>query len=186
LERGELVVFEPCPFPLPDGDDRVFLLTRRQKRSKKNIHFNPAIDALSGHVGDGQQEAERLRSLLAAFSHEATRWVSRMLPEYATAIVPDQASFRPLEEAVRRLRPSARNDLLHVDTFPSRPTQGRRILRLYANINPHEARVWSTSDSFVKLLHDHGSQVGLPRPDLRSWTARLSQGVFSLLQPGSE
>ena len=51
---------------------------------------------------------------------------------YAATWKPDRGSYRPEEEATRRLRLTARNDLIHVDAFPNRPTQGYRILRVFA------------------------------------------------------
>ena len=44
-------------------------------------------------------------------------------------------SYRPVEEATRKLRLKARNDLLHVDAFPTRPTNGWRILRCFVLID---------------------------------------------------
>jgi hypothetical protein len=42
----------------------------------------------------------------------------------------------------------ARNDLLHFDSFPTRPTNGARILRFFVNINPSRDRIWVTSRTF--------------------------------------
>jgi hypothetical protein len=75
-------------------------------------------------------------------------------------------SYRPLEEATRKLRLRARNDLLHVDAFPTRPTNGWRILRVFVNVNFSEPRVWVTSDPFALLLKQYGKQAGLPRRGL--------------------
>ncbi|MBI3408276.1 MAG: Kdo hydroxylase family protein [Planctomycetes bacterium] len=186
LERGELVVFSPCPIPFPKAEERDFLLTLRQRSSKKNISFNPATGALSGHVRVSKSDEKRLRSVLAEFSRQTVCWLAGLLPAYAAAMRIDRVSYRPDEEAIRRLRPSARSDLLHIDAFPSRPTQGWRILRLFVNINPHEPRVWATSETFATLLRGHGAQVGLPRPTAPGWTARLGQGLLDLFQPGSE
>ena len=42
LERGEVVYFESCPFPLPQGEDRAFLLEQtlasRDTRTSVMIH----------------------------------------------------------------------------------------------------------------------------------------------------
>jgi hypothetical protein len=56
-----------------------------------------------------------------------------------------------------------RNDLLHVDAFPSRPTRGGRILRCFTNINPSEPRVWQTTHGFPALVRDYSKQAGLDR-----------------------
>src|SRR5262249_19918299 len=47
----------------------------------------------------------------------------------------------------------------HVDAFPGRPARGRRILRVFANINPTEPRVWVTSDPLPALVARYRAQV---------------------------
>jgi hypothetical protein len=184
LECGEIVTFEPCPFALPTGDDLTFL-TQQQLRSlnHKNISYNPTNHAVSGFVHLDDLQAARLQSLMGDFSEKAIGWLAQLLPEYARAWQPDRASLRPEEEATRKLRLTARNDLLHFDAFPSRPTRGHRILRLYANINPTDDRVWITSETFAKVLEKYGPEVGLPAQRPNTWVRKLGQGILGLFQP---
>src|SRR5262249_31348341 len=137
-----------------------------------------------GFARTSTAQAERLRQLLATFARHATRWLADTLPRYASAWRLDRVSFRPEEEATRRLRLKARNDLLHVDAFPSRPTNGYRILRLFVNVNLTEPRIWVTSDPFGKLLERFAAQVGLPTGQPRNWTSRIRRQVLQLLRPG--
>src|SRR3984893_850996 len=163
LERGEVVYYPVCPFPLPEGDDRTFLLEQQLGgRVHKNIGFDPRTGKAGGFLRHNQIQAERLRHLLSEFSKTTNHCVARTLPQYSRGWQLDRVSFRPEEEATRRLRMTARNDLLHVDAFPSRPTNGHRILRLFVNINPVDPRIWVTSDPFGKLLDRYGAQAGLP------------------------
>lgn len=186
LERGEIVEFPACPFPLPHGDDMAFLLMQSQgSATHKNISYNPRTDRMAGFRRQTRAAKERLQSLLADFSRVATSWLSETLPRYATGWSIDQVSYRPEEEATRKLRLTARNDLLHVDAFPNRPTNGHRILRLFVNINPSEPRVWVTSDNFARLLERYGKEVGLPtstRPTLRTW---LRGELVRMFRPGT-
>lgn len=186
LERGELVAFSPCPFALPDGADRTFLFDQQLESSKKNISYHPRRRTLAGFRRRSAEQSTRLCDLLADFSTHATAWLTRLLPQYIDGLSPDRATFRPEEEAIRKLRPTARNDLLHIDAFPSRPTLGRRILRLFVNIHPSEPRIWATSDSFDRILAEHGQAIGLPGQHADNWAARLGQGLLSIFQPGSE
>ena len=185
LERGELLVFAPCPFGLPEGDDRSFLHQQQLQSSKKNISFNPEAKTVAGHKHHSDQQTARLTRLLGSFAARAQAWLGQLFPAYARSWRLDRVSFRPEEEATRRLRLTARNDLLHIDAFPSRPTQGHRILRLYANIHPTDPRVWATSDTFDILLARYGAQVGLPNLMSEGWASRLSLGLLSIFQPGS-
>jgi hypothetical protein len=184
LERGEVIHYPVCPFPLPQGDDHRFLLEQRlASRAHKNISFNPATGKAAGFRQHSPAQASRLRDLLETFAESATTWLARTLPRYARSWRRDQVSFRPVEEATRKLRLKARNDLLHVDAFPSRPTQGYRILRVFANINPTDPRVWVTSEPFARLLARFGNEVGLPAHHGLGWVRRLGQEVLGLFVP---
>lgn len=185
LERGEVLEFSPCPFALPAGDDLTFLLAQRLKNAyHKNISYNPQTDSAAGFLPESPAQARRLRSLLRDFADAAASWTAALLPRYAGDWQRDRISYRPEEEAIRALRVSARNDLLHLDAFPSRPTRGWRILRLFVNINPVDERVWVTSETFARLLERYGRQVGLPARTDNGWARRLGQGFLSLFQPG--
>ena len=186
LERGEIISWEPCPMMLPTGDDLAFLLQQQLKSSAhKNISYNPANHTVSSFARHSQKQADRLQGLMRDFSERTCVWLASLLPRYAQAWQPDRASLRPEEEATRKLRLSARNDLLHFDAFPSRPTRGHRILRLYVNINPTDERVWMTSDVFAKVLEKYGTTVGLPTQRDITWIRRLRQGILSLFQPNA-
>jgi hypothetical protein len=178
LERGEIVTFEPCPFALPTGDDLTFLLQQQLKSSsQKNISYNPEQHTVSGYAYQGPKQAQQLLDLMSEFSQQACGYLAKLLPRYARSWQPDRASLRPEEEATRKLRLTARNDLLHFDAFPSRPTGGHRILRLYVNINAADDRVWATSDTFAKVLEKYGDRIGWPGDQRSNWVQRLL-GMF--------
>src|SRR5215472_14601218 len=105
LERGAIEYFPVCPFPLPDGEDRMFLLEQRlASRAHKNISYDPNTGRAGGFTKTSAAQAERLRILLATFAQRATGWLARTLPRYARTWRLDRVSFRPEEEATRRLR----------------------------------------------------------------------------------
>lgn len=184
LERSEIVYFPTCPIPLPEGGDRRFLLEQRLASSAhKNISYDPHGNRANGFKRQTDAQAERLRAMLATFSRDVTRWVADHLPHHSRNWRLDRVSYRPDEEATRQLRQTARNDLLHVDAFPSRPTQGHRILRFFVNVNPTEPRIWVTSDSFEQLLDRFGRQVGLPSGEGPGWRYRLKENIVRLFQP---
>jgi hypothetical protein len=184
LERGEIEYYPVCPFPLPQGEDMAFLLEQRlASRAHKNISYNPRTGAAGGFARSSPAQAERLRGLLETFATTATNWLAQTMPRYARHWRRDQVSYRPEEEATRRLRLKARNDLIHVDAFPSRPTNGHRILRFFVNINPTEPRIWATSDPFGRLLERFGNAAGLPSPQELRWDRQLRQKVLGIFSP---
>jgi hypothetical protein len=183
LECGEIVYFPACPFPLAEGLDREFL--RQQKLGNslhKNISFDPVTGRTSGYRTISPEQESRLRALLVDFSVTATAWLAQWLPRYAGSWTLDRVHFRPEEEALRILREVARNELLHLDAFPTRPARGRRILRLFVNLNDHEPQTWVTSDTFGPLLQRYGRDVGLPANVEARWPRRLQQGLLGLIQ----
>lgn len=184
LERGELVTFPSAPFALPQGDDLKLLFELQLAALSKNISYDPVTHRVSGFVAQGRARQEPLARLFAAFSRGATNWLASLLPPYSTAWTLDRATFLSEEEATRRLRQTARNDLLHIDAFPNRPSQGRRILRVFVNINPTEPRVWVTAEPFAKLLERYAADLGLPGRRTGDWLKQLGDGVFGILRPG--
>lgn len=187
LERGEVLSYPTCPFALPQGDDRRFLLEQQLSgRHHKNIAYDPCTGKTTGFRRRSSAQAERLRRLLGTFADSVTAWASSILPRYAKSWQFDRVSFRPEQEATRQLRLTARNDLLHVDAFPSRPTNGARILRIFANINPIEPRVWITSHPFGELLARYGNKVGLPTTEQLGWTQRLRETFLKVFRPGRQ
>jgi hypothetical protein len=184
LERGEVIFYPVSPFSLPGGDDLKFLLEQRlANRAHKNIGYDPRNGRVTSFRGGSVAQENRLAAIFAAFSQSATQWLAANFPDYSSGWELDRVSYRPEEEATRKLRQSARNDLLHVDAFPSRPTNGARILRVFANINPTEPRVWVTAEPFARLLERYGAVAGLPTAAGPTLLGRVRHNLLSLFQP---
>src|ERR1051325_7627570 len=73
------------------------------------------------------------------------------------------AGFRALEEQGRELPLHKRNDLLHVDAFPTRPTHGGRILRVFTNLHHSKMRVWNVGEAFPELASRLAANAGLEK-----------------------
>jgi 3-deoxy-D-manno-octulosonic acid hydroxylase-like protein len=185
LERGEVVFFPTCPFALPTGADHTLLLEVQLARLAKNVSCDPVSGKLSGLIRTDTARNDRLRSIFLAFAQSVTTWVAESLPRYRGGCQSDEMSYRPLEEATRTLRPKARNDLLHVDAFPSRPARDRRILRVFVNLNPKEPRIWVTSEPFAKLLARYGESCGLPGRHSAGWLKQLRNGLRGVFHPAA-
>ena len=149
LEAGH-IIFLPSSPDLISQEDRDLLLGRRQSSSAihKNIAYRPAEDRITGLDASEARETDELRRIMRGFSQHSAEFLSRFLIPYAGKWKLDYASYRPIEEKGRSARVHARNDLLHFDSFPTRPTNGARILRFFVNINPTESRIWLTSQTF--------------------------------------
>lgn len=181
LERGQILVLNPTPY-LPATDDCAFLREQRQTQSMshKNIAYKPRLQKMTGVDGSTTADAERLSRILAAFSDGALKTLARLLPHYARSWTVDYASFRPVEEAGRNLPMRHRNDLMHLDAFPTRPTHGGRILRAFTNIHPNVDRVWGTADDFALIAERYAEAAGLrqvtgPMATAQRYAARLAR-----------
>ena len=162
LEQGDILLFRESPLEIPPSD-RVFLLRQRQTEAgyHKNIAYRPGSDRVTGVAKQQEQDAEELKRVLRDYSRASAAFLSKLLAPYASKWRLDYASFRPQEEAGRKLSRHARNDLLHVDSFPTRPTRGDRIFRFFTNVNPKAPRVWKTGEAFPELAERFAVPSGL-------------------------
>ncbi|MGH9618403.1 MAG: Kdo hydroxylase family protein, partial [Bryobacteraceae bacterium] len=148
LEAGNVLFFPGTPFPLPqDAKDFLRNLDFSGGAIHKNIAYRPAGDRVTG-IDSNHPSYERLREVLGNYSRTVVQFTGGLLPEYARSWKLDYASFRPLEEENRDLPLNKRNDLIHTDAFPSRPTNGNLIMRVFTNIHPAKTRNWVTTDPF--------------------------------------
>ena len=173
LEEGHVLFFPQSPYSLPP-EDRAFLLEQRQTGAvyHKNIAYRPGSDRLSGVARATREDLDRLREILKRHSETVVRTTAELLPRYAPRWKVDFASFRPQEEAGRPLSRHARNDLLHVDSFPTRPTGGDRIFRAFTNINPSVPRIWRTGETFEELAGRFAVSSGLLERAMQPGLAR--------------
>lgn len=166
LEAGNILFFHEPPFVFPK-EEIDFLLQQKQGNAKgrKNIAYKPQLDKITNHDASDPVASKRLLEILRNYSQRVTSFLSILLEPYAKEWKHDYASFRPFQEKGRKLRLRARNDLLHVDSFPTRPMHGMRILRFFTNINPSESRKWITSEPFGDLAKKFGGEAGVLFPN---------------------
>jgi hypothetical protein len=155
LEAGDILYFPETPVPIP-ADDLTFLLGQQQTSSSlhKNIAYKPDRDKLSG-VDEKQAnpaDVEHMHQVMRRYSASIENFLAEFLAPYQRRWRLDYASFRPLEEKGRDLPVRRRNDLLHTDAFPTRPTHGWRILRFFHNIHPSRTRDWVIGEPFARVV----------------------------------
>ena len=129
----------------------------------KNISYRPLEDRLKGVDQDDAAQRDRVHEIMRGYSQRAIAFMSTFLKKYAACWKIDFASFRPIEESGRQASLHSRNDLLHFDSFPTRPSHGDRLLRIFTNIHPERPRVWVTTDHFEALAGQFADRIGLHR-----------------------
>lgn len=171
LESGKVLYFPTLGFaPLPD-EARLFTPGIRDPGSR-NISLD-AAGRLKGAAGDAATQAA-LAAMIARFRAQARDLLATLAPAYTESLRCGAASFRPTLVETRAQSLRADDRLLHVDSFPSRPNRGERLLRVFTNVNPDGVpRVWRVGEPFEQV-----AQRFLPRA--RRYSRWQAKGLHAL------
>jgi len=164
LENGNILYMPKLSFSLLNEELPV-LSTHISNHKAKNISFNSQNDQLHG-VNHEDYDPTLIKNMMARFAKYAHTLINQVLPGYSKALQTGRTSYRPVE-IYGRISKSYRKDdtRLHVDAFPSSPNQGRRILRVFTNINPHgKNRVWRYGEAFENVVNRFLPKIGNPWP----------------------
>jgi len=164
LEDGHIIYLPELAFSL-SPEEKQFLSPDFADPHAKNISFHAATNKLWGvqHVSDIQHQ--QIKSMLARYSQYSFELIKGLLPHYAKQLTTARTSYRPVEITGRVTSYRKDDKRLHVDAFPSAPNQGKRILRVFCNINPNgEDRVWRIGEPFEKVAHRFIPQIKKPIP----------------------
>lgn len=160
VEAGGVVFLPSLSFVVEPSESSLF--TPAILGSSKNASFDPASGRLGGTTATGA-DAETLRALMHRFSDAAAALLGEFLPAYRDRLTRGRASFRPAEIAGRQTTWRKDDTRLHVDSFPATPSGGRRILRLFSNVNPEgRARAWRVGDDFEAVARRFAPQLRVP------------------------
>jgi len=171
LEAGRILFAPNLRFELNQFEQR-FLSPEYLSAKSKNIGFNPATKELSGIAAE-KADREGLAAMIGRFSDVAMGWMQTLCPEYGNQLTPGLASFRPAEISGRDSSWRKDDKRLHVDAFPTRPSQGRRILRLFVNASVSADRVWEVGEAFDRVAQKLLPRIRPPFPGSLSLLARL-------------
>lgn len=163
LEAGTLLFLPELSFDVRWDERALFTPTIA---AAKNISLDPLSGRLGGTADRGASVSiEALSALLRRFSDAAHALVEALLPQYARHLQRGRASFRPAEIAGRRTSWRHDDTRLHIDSFPATPVQGRRILRVFTNVNPDgKSRSWRIGEPFEKVAARFGGHLRIPLP----------------------
>lgn len=166
IEQGQLLFFPELAFVLTSTEQR-FLSPVFVDPKVKNISYDAATDILKGACGT-VQELQDIKKMVARFAEQANALINAVLPQYSGAIQAARTSFRPIQVSQRKLSYRKDDKRLHVDAFPANPNQGRRILRVFSNINADgEPRVWRIGEEFETVAKRFLPDIPRPFPGSR-------------------
>lgn len=174
IEEGGVLVLPKVGFALSD-DERRFLSPAWSDDRAKNISLDGT--ALNGAKGTAADLA-MLAAMIARFAADAAGLVAALFPRYAPYVKRARTSYRPQPAVGREVSWRKDDSRLHVDAFPSRPSRGERILRVFTNINPAVDRVWRVGEPFeamAKMFLPHIRRE-LPGAATAMWLLRATKG----------
>jgi hypothetical protein len=157
LEHGKVLVFPELPFAFK-AEERALFTPALSNGKSKNVSLKGSGE-LGGTSATGET-ARLIAGMMARFALDATRFVEELVPQYAGRLERAPTSYRPVEIKGRPASVIHDDTRLHVDAFPSRPMRGRRIMRLFTNVNPDgHPRIWHVGEPFEDMTRNLGSRA---------------------------
>ncbi len=162
LEDGQVLFFPQLAFKLADNESR--FLTPDLVGDSKNVSYNFANGKI-GHCACAEADKPVVAAMMHRFCGQARALIENLLPAYKPRLTMGRASLRPVEAAGRAQSWRKDDTRLHVDSFPTTPLNGKRILRLFTNVNPAgRPRSWRIGEPFEKVAARFAPNVPLPMP----------------------
>lgn len=159
LEQGQVVFFPKLNFEF-DPEESNFFTTRFSSAASKNISYNAKNKRVRGINATETQKAA-LQQMMQRYVDATTTLMTTLFPLYTDHLQTGRTSFRPIEIKGRVPKSIRKDDTkLHVDAFPTTPTQGKRIIRVFTNVDPnHNPRVWRVGEPFEQVAKRFLPQV---------------------------
>jgi hypothetical protein len=164
LEEGRVLYLPSLPFAL-QPDEEQFLTPENIDPKRKNISYDLKSDRVGGSLWKGEEE-KRLRGMLKRYATSSQRFIKELFPHYASHLAISRTSLRPVEILGRKSSSVHKDDTrLHIDAFPSNPTTGFRLLRIFTNINREgKPRVWRVGEPFEEVVKRFTPSIPTPIP----------------------
>lgn len=161
LEQGAVLFCPRLAFELLASENR-YLDPAWSDARRKSIYIRADRQGLFGTDATAS-DREALLALLRRYEACALGLLGALFPGYVGAMQAAGTSFRPRPTGANGKPLSWRKDdrRLHIDAFPSNPTRGVRLLRVFSNIGS-EARVWRVGEPFADMAQRF--LPGIPSP----------------------
>ena len=171
LEAGKVLYFPRLAFDLLP-EERDLLTPEVLSPGVRNISLN-SDGTLKGAAGD-EAVQRAVGAMVLRFREQAQQLIHGLLPHYTPALRLAPTSYRPAQVETRVQSWRADDKRLHVDSFPSRPNYGERILRVFTNANPDGLpRVWRVGEPFEAVA---ARFLPWAKPYVR-WQAKLLRAL---------
>ena len=165
LEKGKIVYFPKLSFAMSDIEQK-FLSPSFVDAKTKNISFDVRNNSIKGAECNNADEI-LLVNMMYRYAVQSQKLIKLLLPQYTDALKIARTSFRPVEILGRPTSYRKDDTRLHIDAFPSSPNQGRRILRIFCNVNPDgKDRVWRMGEPFASVAQRFAPKISKQIPGI--------------------
>ena len=180
VEAGKVLYFPRLGFAVQPEEQA---LLREDTLAPKSRNVSLGADGVLKGAAGSAQDQQALAAMVGRFRQQALQLVDDLLPEYKGQLRVAPTSFRPKQVETRAQSVRADDQRMHVDAFPSRPSYGERLLRVFINLNPHGVpRVWRVGEDFETIARRY-----LPRAKpYRLWQAKVLNAVHATKSLRSE
>ena len=180
VEAGKVLYFPRLGFAVQPEEQA---LLREDTLAPKSRNVSLGADGVLKGAAGSAQDQQALAAMVGRFRQQALQLVDDLLPEYKGQLRVAPTSFRPKQVQTRAQSVRADDQRMHVDAFPSRPSYGERLLRVFTNLNPHGVpRVWRVGEDFETIARRFLPQA---KP-YRLWQAKLLNAVHATKSLRSE
>ena len=180
VEAGKVLYFPRLGFAVQPEEQA---LLREDTLAPKSRNISLGADGVLKGAAGSAQDQQALAAMVGRFRQQALQLVDDLLPEYKGQLRVAPTSFRPKQVETRAQSVRADDQRMHVDAFPSRPSYGERLLRVFTNLNPHGVpRVWRVGEDFETIARRFLPQA---KP-YRLWQAKLLNAVHATKSLRSE
>ncbi|MCA0402899.1 MAG: Kdo hydroxylase family protein [Proteobacteria bacterium] len=160
LESGRVVYFPNLSFEFNEVQTNALLRPDILDGKHKNISFDYQTQKLGGFKKEEPQLVAPLAELMQNYAEFARQLVDTTFPQYQSYLLWGRTSYRPAEIKGRPSSKRKDDTRLHVDSFPASPVNGKRILRVFCNVNPNNhARIWHLGEPFEVILERFAKQI---------------------------
>ena len=180
VEAGKVLYFPRLGFAVQPEEQA---LLREDTLAPKSRNVSLGADGVLKGAAGSAQDQQALAAMVGRFRQQALQLVDDLLPEYKGQLRVAPTSFRPKQVETRAQSVRADDQRMHVDAFPSRPSYGERLLRVFTNLNPQGVpRVWRVGEDFETIARRYLPQA---KP-YRLWQAKVLNAVHATKSLRSE
>ena len=161
VESGHILSFPHLRFELDEAERR--FLDPRWADAEGEEHLGALARRRTARRRRRPDDLSALRRMILRYPAQSEALALRLFPHYRGHLRRGNTSFRPADVAGRARSWRQDDTRLHVDSFPSNPMHGTRLLRVFCNLNPHgEPRRWRVGEPFE--AHARRFLAAIPRP----------------------